>query len=152
MAGWGEKGGKQEGSLIPEPPSPFSAVICEHEYTHPVRLCGRRVNHSHSTMTAAGGTGAGVKGLGEKVHVGARRGPGASFPPARHTACAHLPLFTFPSCTFTVSMQSSEPLLRLSCLHLPHYKCRAKVISRMIFSHWFVPIPMVFSVHTEKNS
>ena len=35
-AGWGEKGGKQEGSLIPEPPSPFSAVICEHEYTHPV--------------------------------------------------------------------------------------------------------------------
>ena len=71
-------------------------------------------------------------------------------PRAKHTACAHLPLFTFLSCTFTVSMQSSEPLLRLSCLHLPHYKCRAQVISRMIFSHWFVPIPMVFSVHTEK--
>ena len=55
-------------------------------------------------MTAAGGTGAGVKGLGEKVHVGVRgghaggtqggkwggtQGPGASFPPSSTPSETH---------------------------------------------------------------
>ena len=55
-------------------------------------------------MTAAGGTGAGVKGLGEKVQVGVRgghaggtqggkwggkQGPGASFPPSSTPSETH---------------------------------------------------------------